>query len=141
MRLDLPARKPASIGLTPLIDVVFILLVFFMLASSFVKWRAIELDAAASTQAASSSSPGELLTLSVSAEQTQLNGEVMTMMQMLPIIQAHLQQHPDQVVRIQPVADTSLQTVIHLLDALQQEGITQLTMNRDANWQDAPTLP
>jgi biopolymer transport protein ExbD len=40
----LAAKQPprrAVVSLTPLIDVVFILLVFFMLASSFVKWRAI----------------------------------------------------------------------------------------------------
>ena len=39
-----PARTRASISLTPLIDVVFILLVFFMLASSFLEWRALEIQ-------------------------------------------------------------------------------------------------
>ena len=41
------SRRRALIGLTPLIDVVFILLVFFMLASSFLDWRAIDLTAPA----------------------------------------------------------------------------------------------
>src|SRR5690606_21685764 len=99
-----------------------------------------ELNAAGGLPAASSASPVEPLTLSVSTEQTQLNGETMTLAQMLPLIQKHLQEHPDQVLRVQPLADTSLQTVIHLLDALQQEGITRITMNRDANWQDASSL-
>ena len=36
MQLALPARRPTTIGLTPLIDVVFILLVFFMLATRFI---------------------------------------------------------------------------------------------------------
>lgn len=40
-RSHAPRRYP--IGLTALIDVVFILLIFFMLASSFIDWRAIEL--------------------------------------------------------------------------------------------------
>ncbi len=31
-----------SIGLTPLVDVVFILLLFFMLSSTFERWRAID---------------------------------------------------------------------------------------------------
>ena len=48
------------ISLTPLIDVVFILLVFFMLASSFTDWRAITLDTPpAATR--SGSSEGALL--------------------------------------------------------------------------------
>ncbi len=37
-----PSRR--LISLTPLIDVVFILLVFFMLASSGLDWRAVELS-------------------------------------------------------------------------------------------------
>jgi len=32
------------IALTPLIDMVFILLIFFMLASSFIEWRALGLS-------------------------------------------------------------------------------------------------
>ena len=43
MRIDVPRRRPAGIRLTPLIDVVFILLVFFMLASSFMDWRGFDL--------------------------------------------------------------------------------------------------
>lgn len=37
-------RRKLGISLTPLIDVVFILLIFFMLASSFAKNRSLELN-------------------------------------------------------------------------------------------------
>ena len=37
-----PSRKKTPISLTPLIDVVFILLLFFMLTSTFVAWRKID---------------------------------------------------------------------------------------------------
>ena len=40
------ARPPARISLTPLIGVVFILLVFFMLATNFFDWRGITLASA-----------------------------------------------------------------------------------------------
>ena len=43
MRIDVPRRRPAGIRLTPLIDVVFILLVFFMLVSSFMDWRGFDI--------------------------------------------------------------------------------------------------
>jgi len=35
-------------SLTPLIDVVFLLLVFFMLSSSFIQWRQVDLQAGVS---------------------------------------------------------------------------------------------
>ena len=44
-------RRRPLISLTPLIDVVFILLVFFMLASSFLDWRSIDLNAPAQAAA------------------------------------------------------------------------------------------
>ena len=42
MQLAQP-RKKSLVNLTPLIDVVFILLIFFMLASNFIRWHYIEL--------------------------------------------------------------------------------------------------
>jgi biopolymer transport protein ExbD len=41
MRIECTPRRRTLISLTPLIDVVFILLVFFMLASNFSQLRAI----------------------------------------------------------------------------------------------------
>ena len=43
MHLSAP-RKKSLVNLTPLIDVVFILLIFFMLASNFIQWHYIELS-------------------------------------------------------------------------------------------------
>ena len=42
LQLYHPRRRP--IGLTALIDVVFILLLFFMLSSTFNRWRAIDFE-------------------------------------------------------------------------------------------------
>ncbi|MEJ2117573.1 MAG: biopolymer transporter ExbD [Alphaproteobacteria bacterium] len=43
MRIKRPARKKRLISLTPLIDVVFLLLVFFMLASTLKHYTGIDL--------------------------------------------------------------------------------------------------
>ncbi|MEL7543536.1 MAG: biopolymer transporter ExbD [Pseudomonadota bacterium] len=54
MRLDNPAPKRVKISLTPLIDVVFLLLIFFMLASTFLKFSGTEVSGAASGGTATS---------------------------------------------------------------------------------------
>ena len=46
MRLANPSRPKRAISLTPLIDVVFLLLVFFMLASTFLKFGTVKLETA-----------------------------------------------------------------------------------------------
>ena len=44
MLLSIQTSKPMRISLTPLIDVVFIMLLFFMLSSSFTRWYAMDLS-------------------------------------------------------------------------------------------------
>lgn len=55
MLLEPPEPRKQLISMTPLIDVVFILLLFFMLSSTFIKTKQLEIKAAgASTQQAKS---------------------------------------------------------------------------------------
>lgn len=46
MQLSDWQRRKSTIGLTPLIDVVFLLLIFFMLASTFLKFSAVPVSGA-----------------------------------------------------------------------------------------------
>jgi biopolymer transport protein ExbD len=52
MRIKRPARKKNRISLTPLIDVVFLLLVFFMLASTLMHYSGIDIAGGRSGAAA-----------------------------------------------------------------------------------------
>ena len=54
-----PRRRPIS--LTPLIDVVFILLMFFMLTSTFTRWKAVDLRLPIASSDASLKKPQALL--------------------------------------------------------------------------------
>lgn len=56
MQIDVAPRRKRSVSLTPLIDVVFNLLLFFMLASSLAKWSGLEL-ATGSEAAATNETP------------------------------------------------------------------------------------
>ena len=56
MRLQEPTTPRRRIGLTPLIDVVFLLLVFFMLATTFLKYTRVDV---ATTRAGGSAGTAE----------------------------------------------------------------------------------
>tara|TARA_B110000211_G_scaffold93026_1_gene108447 strand:- start:2263 stop:2667 length:405 start_codon:yes stop_codon:yes gene_type:complete len=60
----LQARKGKKISLTALIDVVFILLMFFMLTSTFSQWKALPLPAATASATASNELPALILVYS-----------------------------------------------------------------------------
>ena len=73
MQLAAPARRARiAPSLTPLIDVVFILLVFFMLASSFADERRVDLQSASAGGAVGE---GDTLVVDVGPEQVRLGGD------------------------------------------------------------------
>ncbi|POF28377.1 biopolymer transporter ExbD [Roseibium marinum] len=47
MRVERPVRKQKPISLTPLVDVIFLLLLFFMLSSTFTSFGQVEIGAPA----------------------------------------------------------------------------------------------
>ena len=129
-----PARRRTLISLTPLIDVVFILLVFFMLASSFLDWQAIPLQVGDSDDATAVNKPRTLM-LSLDQDQIKIDGQPVSLLQALNRARDFLAADPQRSLLIQPLADTSLQAVVKLLDRLQAEQLTRLTLVRDRHWQ------
>lgn len=127
--------RRSIISLTPLIDVVFILLVFFMLASSFLDWRSIAVTTVKPGAVAADDNPSIPLVLRVDATQTWLGEESLTMDAIIVRLQQRLAVEPETVVSIQPLGDTPLQSLIQVLDQLVAAGISNFSMIRDTAWQ------
>ena len=123
------ARRRALISLTPLIDVVFILLIFFMLASSFLDWRAIELNAPA--QAAAGTSVEGALLVEVRSDSLRLSGETVSLDALASRISARLETAPDQRVLVRPASGVALQQAVAVLDRLKAAGVSELSLIRD----------
>ena len=121
-----PRRRRALISLTPLIDVVFILLVFFMLASSFLDWRAIELSAPA--EAAAGATEQETLFVELRAEGLWLSGEALTLDELERRLAARIGEAPEQRVVLRPEPGVSLQRAVEVLDRASKAGVTELSL-------------
>lgn len=117
MRLDIPARKPASIGLTPLIDVVFILLIFFMLATRFIDLARQPLSVAVAGEQRVAED-NILLIRVLSDNSVELNGTPMS----LEKARLELQGKPVQPAYVDSEGEASLQAVLRVTDMLQQAG-------------------
>lgn len=117
-----PARRPrrrAAISLTPLIDVVFILLVFFMLASSFLDWRTVRVEAAEA--GAGPASEGALL-VGVSADGLSLGGRPVAEADLRDRLKSLLAEDPARRVTLRPAPGTPLQATVDALDLLAAAG-------------------
>jgi len=121
-----PRRRRTLIGLTPLIDVVFILLVFFMLATSFLDWRAIEVSVA--PDGAGPASPEGALLVEVRPGYVRLSGRPVADGTMLDRVRGRLLERPDQAVIVKPTAGVSLQRTVTVLDLLTGAGVRELSL-------------
>ena len=122
-------RRRARVSLTPLIDVVFILLVFFMLASSLLDWRSIELDASA--KAAAAPSKNESVIVDVLTDGIQLAGETVALDTLTERLRKRVAKTPDQRVLVKPAPGVVLQDAIVVLDRLSDAGVTNMSLIRD----------
>lgn len=121
-----PARRRNLISLTPLIDVVFILLIFFMLASSFVDWRAIGLTPPAGEGG------GDLLTgavlVDVRADGVRMSGIRVTLDQLQATAASHLARQPDRAFIIRPLVGVPLQQTVAVMDRLSAAGASRISL-------------
>ena len=75
MRLPLEIHRARKLSLTPLVDVIFLLLLFFMLSSTFTRFGQVEL---ATGQAGGPSLAQPDVLIVVSSADIRVNGEVVT---------------------------------------------------------------
>ena len=132
---NLPPRWPANnarqrrrvlISLTPLIDVVFILLVFFMLASSFLDWRAIDLTVPG--RAAAGTSMKGVMLIEIRPEGLRLSGETVSLEALGSRVAKRVSEQPDQRVLVRPEPGVSLQQAVQVLDRLAVAGVTRMSL-------------
>lgn len=114
------ARRPS---LTPMIDVVFLLLVFFMLAARFGVDVTLPLSTAGSV--APYEGPPRLVV--IDPEGLSLNGISVTLEQ-LPERLATLMQARDQAVLVQPRSGVDLQRMIDVIDSLSASGLSRIVV-------------
>ena len=122
-------RRRRLISLTPLIDVVFILLLFFMLASSYLDWRTIHLNAPASAVAGSTAEAALLVEIRDGG--LRLSGEAVTRNDLAMRLAERLERKPDQRVLVRPEDGVSLQDAVTVLDLISAAGVSDLSLIRD----------
>lgn len=114
-------RRPS---LTPMIDVVFLLLVFFMLAARFGLDRAIPVGAALGGGGDYQGAP-RLVT--VAPDRLLLNGQAVTEAELGARLRP-LMPSEDAIVVVRPADDARLQRVVAVLDALDAAGVSHVVM-------------
>ncbi|REG82374.1 ExbD/TolR family protein [Marinomonas pollencensis] len=122
LNLSQPKRKTA-ISLTPLIDIVFILLLFFMLTSSFVPWRTVDTPLAvpADTPVDSKDNDIVLLTLKQNNQMVWLEGQAYALSD-TAWFKTLVAEHKKGTFAVKAEDGVNLQSVMSLADRLKESG-------------------
>lgn len=130
MQLAVPPAKRRLLSLTPLIDVVFILIIFFMLATRFDDPRTLLLNTPASRDPAPLTN--QSASLEIAGQRLHLDGREVTSSQLRAAL-ARLARRPDPGLNIRVTPRTPLQSLAAVLDLAAQLQIVRVTVTRQSD--------
>ncbi|HAT87214.1 ExbD/TolR family protein [Cohaesibacter gelatinilyticus] len=125
MRLNTAKRRRSVVGLTSLIDVIFLLLLFFMLSSTFSRYSQLDLGVAGS-----GSGGGERpkLLISIMAQgPMRLNGKPTALDDLDEAIEAYVEKGVTRAVVV-PKGEVKLQLLVVALERLKQSGLKSVSL-------------
>ncbi|MDG1287595.1 MAG: biopolymer transporter ExbD [Rickettsiales bacterium] len=143
MQIEREARKARQVPLTPLIDVVFLLLVFFMLSSSFVRSESLELMLP-QANGGGSADEGRLLQVYVARDgSTYIGRRLVNEEGLIKTLRGTIEKFPDVGVLLLSGPRVSVQQMVTVMDNIYQAGSTNLSV---ASWEperidQAPAAP
>ena len=128
MQLDTPpSRNNSLVSMTPLIDVVFILLLFFMLVSNFQQWRGMPLNLAG--QQNNPEQQSRLIGVQIGRYgELTLNNTPVTLDTLTAMLATQIAAGTDPEVLIETDPSTDLQMLVTVIDRISAVGINQITL-------------
>jgi biopolymer transport protein ExbD len=131
MKIRRRARQDVNIDLVPLIDVVFMLLLFFMVSTTFLKETELEVDLPEAT-AEARSVENDVIEITIGADGAYaVNGRMLVNNQLATLMKALRQVSEGDTHRrlvITADADARHQDVVTAMDAAGQLGLTRLSI-------------
>ncbi len=129
MKFGVERSTGTLIPLTPLIDVIFILLIFFMLASSYLDWRAIDLRVTTSDDPATVSQ--RALVIRLNADGSSHRGrDTLSPESLRSRIETAIAENSDLRVTILSEPGVALQRAVDTLDIVKGLGATDVSFAR-----------
>lgn len=131
-------RRPHRLGLTPLADLVFILLIFFILETSFVEFRQLDFMQPATETAVEAEGYGEVDAVAIAPVQTLeiqlfasrklwIAGETLSVKGLAKALQER-NLDPQTPVLVSSEAEVPAQLLVDVLDVLRSVQLTQISV-------------
>ena len=125
--------EEATIDLTPMLDVVFIMLIFFIVTASFVKEAGIDVTKPQVTLAALEKRTSIIIAINKN-DQVYIQRQEVDIASIRPTIERLQAENPKGVVAIQPDRDSSVHVYAQVQDAVKAAGVQKVIMATDSEF-------
>ncbi len=130
MQISTVHNKRTLISLTPLIDVVFILLVFFMLATNLSRYASVSLNVVQDEEVMDLEQTSSIIEIS-SKGKIHFDQNEIEISKLKELIQKKLQKNSKHIFFIKPTEQTTIQNTILVLDELVPIAPNNISFLRD----------
>ncbi len=129
-RKRLEAEEDNEISITPMLDIVFILLIFFIVTTSFVKEPGIDPERPVA-ETAETRERGNILIAISAADRIWMNKRQIEMTDVRQLMEAAIAENPESNVVIVADEHASTGAVIDLMDRVGLSGISQVALSAE----------
>jgi len=121
------AEDEAQVDMTPMLDIVFIMLIFFIVTTSFVKERGLEVNRPKDNQ--NTNQPSKSLSIQIDQHGTiKMGGREVDIRRVVANTQTFLAENPTDSAAIQAHEDTEHGMVVEVMNQVKEAGIAKVSV-------------
>ena len=125
------SEEELSINITSMIDVIFILLIFFMVSTQFKK-ASLPLDLPRSEETAESEQQDSTKVLTVNANQMELDGKIVSLEELEPILEKMYSENQNLALSLECERTVEFERIVQILTKIQNAGISRIGIVHDS---------
>jgi biopolymer transport protein ExbD len=120
----------SDIDMTPMLDIVFIMLIFFIVSTTFVKEAGVEINRPSAATAESQESTGVMVAINAAGE-IWLENKQTDLRMIRPKLERLLVEQPDMGVMVQADEEAKTGILIKVMDQIKLAGISQVAVSSE----------
>lgn len=121
-------QEEGEIDLTPMLDVVFIMLIFFIVTATFVKEIGLDVNSPDKNENVKDADKQSIVVQVTSRDRIKIRGRNVDFRAVRANIERLHAESPEAPVVVQPHPDSTTETMIHIMDSARQAGVYNVSI-------------
>jgi biopolymer transport protein ExbD len=122
------AEDEAQIDMTPMLDIVFIMLIFFIVTATFVKELGIDVNSPDKNQNVKDADKQSIVVQITSRDRIRIRGRDVDFRSVRANIERLHAENPEAPVVVQPHPDSTSEVMVHVMDSARQAGVYNVSI-------------